>query len=96
MVCLFVNGESIEFLVDTGAAMSVINSKSMSKPPMSNESVTSVGASEVTMKELLTMPLPVKVGNICINHQLILSACCPVNLSGRDLLCKLGINILCK
>jgi predicted aspartyl protease len=64
MVCLFVSDESINFLVDTGAAMSVINSKSMSKPPMSNESVTAVGASGVTMKELLTMPLPVKVDNV--------------------------------
>jgi hypothetical protein len=63
MVRLFVNGQSIEFLVDPGAAMSVINSKCMSKPPMVNQSVTTVGASEETLKELLTMPLPVKIDN---------------------------------
>ena len=87
-----VNGELI-FLVDTGAAMSVFNSKAMSKPPMSSETVKTVGASGLPFREHVTMPLPVSFCEEKSQHDFLFSDRCPVNLKGRDLLCKLGINI---
>ncbi|CDQ95952.1 unnamed protein product, partial [Oncorhynchus mykiss] len=90
-----VNGESLIFLVDTGAAMSVINCKAMIKPPMSNEIVKTIGASGLPLREQVTMPLPVSFCEEKCQHQFLYSDHCPVNLMGRDLLCKLGINITC-
>ena len=81
MVCLFVSGEPITFLEDTRSAMSAIDLELMSKPP------TTIGASGVTLKELITHAFTINT---------FLGECCPVNLAGSDLLCKLGIHILCE
>ncbi|XP_069092718.1 uncharacterized protein [Pleurodeles waltl] len=47
------------------------------------------------MDEFLTQPLTLKVGPITVNHQFIFTSYCPVNLLGRDLLCKLKCTIRC-
>uniref|UniRef100_A0AAZ3S090 ribonuclease H n=1 Tax=Oncorhynchus tshawytscha TaxID=74940 RepID=A0AAZ3S090_ONCTS len=75
--------------------MSVINCKAMIKPPMSNEIVKTIGASGLPLREQVTMPLPVSFCEEKCQHQFLYSDHCPVNLMGRDLLCKLGINITC-
>lgn len=90
-----VNGESMIFLADTGAAMSVMNCKTMKKHPMSSETVKTVGALGLPFREHVTMPLPVSFCEEKCQHQFLFSDHCPVNSMGRDLLCKLGINITC-
>lgn len=93
-----VNGESIDFLIDTEAAMSVINCRAMEKPHMSSESVKTVGASGIFMREYLSMPLSVELrdSEYQHQHQFLYSDHCPVNLMGRALLCKFGSNIMYK
>ena len=86
-VCLHRQPCTIIFLVDTGAAMFVINCKAMTKPPMSSETVKT--ASGLPFREHVTMPLPVSFCEKC-QHQFLYSNYCPVNLMGRDLLCKLA------
>ncbi|CAB1316193.1 unnamed protein product [Coregonus sp. 'balchen'] len=69
----FVNGESIIFIVDTGAAMSVINCKAMTKPPMSSETVRTVGVSGLPFRDYVTMPLPVSFCEEKFQHQFLYS-----------------------
>lgn len=77
MICIVVNGETISFLVDTGAAMSVINCKDMSKPPpMSTETLRMVGALGVHMRECLSMPLPVEFCDKTLTHKFLYFECC--------------------
>ena len=68
----------------------MINYEAMMKPPMSSETVR---ASGLPFREHVTMPLHVSFCEEKYQHQLLYSDNCPVNLMGRDLLCKLGINI---
>lgn len=71
--------ESIIFIFDTGAAMSVISCKAMEKLPMSSESVNTVGESGIRMREYLSMPLPVKLCDKDYQHQFLFSDHCPIN-----------------
>ncbi|KAJ7998546.1 hypothetical protein DPEC_G00206030 [Dallia pectoralis] len=92
-VTLLIDGKPLSFLVDTGAELSVIMHDPMLKFPMSNETVCTVGASGLEMTEALTMPLSVE-GTRC-QHQFVFSSCCPCNLAGGDLMCKLGMKVAC-
>ncbi|CAB1343915.1 unnamed protein product [Coregonus sp. 'balchen'] len=54
----------------------------MKKPPMSSETVKTVGASGLPFKEHVTMPLPVSFCEEKYQHQFLYSDHCPVNLMG--------------
>lgn len=54
-----------------------------------------------TLKKQLDSPdvpsaPPPRFGPLSAEHSFLLSPCSPVNLMGRDLLCKLGANLLCR
>ena len=72
--------------------MSVIDCKANKNPPMSSETVQTVGASGLPFRGHVTVPV-----SFCeekCQHQFLFSDHCPANPMGRDLLCKLGINII--
>ncbi|XP_046904773.1 uncharacterized protein LOC124486931 isoform X2 [Hypomesus transpacificus] len=93
---MMIAGRSITFLVDSGATNSVIKSTEFpSSPKLSGRFVYSMGASGQVVKENLTVPLPCNIPNgDPLKHSFLLSNLCPINLMGRDLMCRLGICLL--
>ncbi|CAJ1067426.1 Hypothetical predicted protein [Xyrichtys novacula] len=89
-----VSGKPIKFLVDTGATTSCLRKKDLSCP-LSNLSVQSVGISGVPQREPLSVPLPVDLDDIKLQHSFVVSATTPMSLLGRDLLSKLNAVITC-
>lgn len=78
-------------MADTGAAYSCINSIQ----PLSTRSLAVVGVSGQPQQQTFTVPLAVAHEGQTLTHQFLYAPGCPVNLLGRDLLSKLGMNISC-
>ncbi|KAJ1171988.1 hypothetical protein NDU88_003845 [Pleurodeles waltl] len=81
-----VGGKEIDFLIDSGATISAVRNK---LGPSSGKTVTTVAVNGMLMHEELSEPLPVSVEDFTTTHQFLLSPDAPINLLGRDLLCKL-------
>ena len=76
------------------------------KPKLSGNHVYSVGLSGQTIRENITVPLKCtavlvkkKIGRSYVFfsnrlHAFLLSEVCPINLMGRDLMCKLGLCLI--
>ncbi|XP_058872909.1 uncharacterized protein LOC131723312 isoform X1 [Acipenser ruthenus] len=94
-VVLEVEGKEITFLIDTGAARSVIKKEDAPHLALSDDSVLTIGASGQANREVLTKPVNVKCNKKVVTHSFICSQLCPVNLCGRDLLTALCIKIEC-
>lgn len=94
-----VNGQEVEFLVDSGATLSVLRMSEWDpKPKMSGRTIETVGAGGIAMKERFTTPLSVvdlETGKQSRKHSFLLSQCCPINLLARDLMCEFGIVVIC-
>ena len=96
VMTLLVQGQMMEFLVDSGATVSVLTENSLSvSPKLSGRSTESIAASGTLTKEWFRVPLTCNdsVEGI-VKHSFIFSTCCPMNLLGRDLMCKLGICLI--
>ena len=91
-----VAGQTLTFLVDSGATHSVIRTSDLQpSPKLSGNYVYSVGAAGIAVKERLTVPLRCEdVGHSVVKHAFLLSSLCPVNILGHDLMCSLGTCLL--
>jgi len=80
-------------MVDSGATSSVVKSGKFDCPPkLSGNHVYSMSASGQVVKEKMTTPIAcVTPDGLSFKHSFLLSELCPINLMGRDLMCKLGI-----
>lgn len=83
------------FLVDTRASVWAIQSKCFPSPPLTRQVVQAVGIFNEPVLHPVTEPLTVSIGPLSAEHAFLLSSTSPVNLLGRDLLCKLGCSIFC-
>lgn len=95
LIKLNVNGVRLPFMVDSGATYSVLRHKDMTPTPrLSGRSVISVAANGKQNLEKFTVPL--KCASQCgsFSHSFLLSNLCPVNLCGRNLMCKVGITLV--
>ena len=90
---LLINGEMVEFMVDSGATDSVIARNSLRIcPSLSGKAAHSITASGLTVREPYTVPLKCQDDHLGIfKHSFLYSDHCPVNLMGRDLMAILGI-----
>lgn len=86
-----VGGVNISFLVDSGPTITILSKCKNVKVLLSKYLIKTIGASGNPMVENLTKPLLVKLGY----KTFVYCPTSPVNLMGRDLLCKLGVNISC-
>ncbi|AHA93384.1 F-pol [Chelonid alphaherpesvirus 5] len=92
---LSVNDLRLPFLVDTGASVSAIRRADLPDVLPSGESMSAIGISGVPSRLQLSKPLKVGAASQVYQHAFLLSDTLPVNLLGRDLLCKLGCSIFC-
>ena len=95
-----VHGQTLNFVVDTGAGVSVILAKSWDDvpPALSEKTRVSRGTGGGTTLERFTVPLVKGIqadSEIHLKHDFLFSPVCPVNLLGRDLMCKLGLVVEC-
>ncbi|XP_044155530.1 uncharacterized protein LOC122942100 [Bufo gargarizans] len=96
-VQLQVGGNPHTFLVDTGAARSVLRLEEIYDPSfLDNITVQCIGIDGEARTSLLTKPLPVSSGLVLsptVLSQFVVSTTCPLNLLGADLLQKMQANI---
>ena len=92
---LKVNGKNVSFLGDTGATHLTIRKDVMPTAPLSLQRVNVVGISGIAKKIPRTQNLTVEYGPFEVHHAFLLAANSPVNLLGRDLLCRLGCTVRC-
>ena len=84
-----VEGVPHQFLVDTGCTYSAIRSPQM----LSSDSISVVGVTGSPEAQSRTIPLTFSWENSQLKHQFLYCPKCPINLLGRDLLCKMGCTI---
>ena len=89
---LIVLGKQVTFMSDSGATSSVVKSGEFDCPPkLSGNQVYSMSASGQVVKEKMTTAIVcVTPDGLSFKHSFLLSELCPINLMGRDLMCKLG------
>ena len=92
---LDISGKKLSFLIDTGATYSTIAAKELPGVEKSNTEVQVVGLGGSIQTLKTTTQLPVRCGPLQEKHAFLLTTTTPVNLLGRDLLCKLGCKIAC-
>jgi len=84
------------FLIDTGATFSLIKETEFKQPvSLSGKTTLSRSASGHVVAEAFTTPLECSIDGRKFEHSFLITQTCPVNLMGRDLLCKLGVSIHC-
>ena len=91
-----INGKTVPFLVDTGATVSSVRSEDMDLP-LSGKEILTVGISGVPHQTPLSAPAIITsaIHPFTTKHSLLLTSGSPVNLLGRDLLCKMNCKIHC-
>lgn len=90
-----VEGNVITFLVDTGAPHSTVRTVEIPNLPLSGDTIQVVGISNQLIKTPVTKPMNVHIGDFRDSHRFVVCDTSPVNLLGRDLLCKMNCTICC-
>ena len=85
-----VAGKKTSFIVDTGAAFSLLTSYS---GPTQDSELTIKGVSGVPLRPKISPPLLCQFGKSTLIHSFLIMPQCPMALLGRDLLPKLGVFI---
>ncbi|XP_044197682.1 uncharacterized protein LOC122972712 isoform X3 [Thunnus albacares] len=89
-----VNGSRVDIMVDSGATISTVKADEHVCTPTPNF-VTTVGVSGVPVVEPLSQRAKITVEGSDVQHSFLISEKSPINLMGRDLLCKLHATIQC-
>ncbi|XP_035515190.1 uncharacterized protein LOC118326328, partial [Morone saxatilis] len=89
---LSVSGHDVTFLVDSGATSSVLTASALPfAPKLSGRTCLTVGASGKACRDSYSAPIRCELDDQMIKHSFIVSKNCPINLLGRDLMCRFGI-----
>jgi len=82
--------------VDTGATRSTLKQGEIKNLPLSGNSVKVVGVSGLREDIPVSDKLRIEVGPLKGEHAFLVAQHTPMNLLGRDLLCRMGCTITCK
>ena len=80
----------IDFLIDTGATYAVVNTKVAEK---TSQSILVMGVSGQVQNRSFLQPLECQLGDLTLKHSFLYMPACPTPLLGRDLLCKLNVQV---
>ena len=89
-VTLQIEGKDVNFLLDTGAAFSVLP---FHLGPLDSQTKMVIGVDGKPQSRNFTKPLHCKVGNWQGTHPFLYIPGCPAPLLGRDLLCRLQTRV---
>ncbi len=95
MLQVNIEGKPITLMLDTGASFSCLNPRYASHLPMSGKYIKTVGFSGVTQLLPMTAPVSISLKDTEIRIPILVSEHTPVNLLGRDAICKLKMQIWC-
>ncbi|KAK1332194.1 hypothetical protein QTO34_006866 [Cnephaeus nilssonii] len=90
MVRMKIGGQTVDFMVDTGAEHSAVTQKIA---PLSGKEVTIIGATGDQTRRPFYRPCQCQLGSHQVIHEFLYLPDCPVPLMGRDLLAKMGAEI---
>ena len=90
-----VGGKKISMMIDTGATYTCVSSKEASHLPRSGHLIKTIGFSGKTQLIPLTSPIPVVIDGHTCTVPILISDDTPVNLIGRDVLCKMNCKLTC-
>lgn len=92
-----VNDIVLPLLVDTGAPYTCVNPKSLPNlaPHKSGKFAKTIGFGGKVQMLPFSFPLNIQIGPYKITMPILLSSTTPVNILGRDVLCRLGLKIEC-
>jgi len=94
MIEVQVEGRKVEFLIDSGATNSVIKQKELPDlTVLCGKWATSRSATGHLVREPYTADLSCQTGDHSFAHAFLVTNTCPCNLLGRDLMCKLRLNL---
>ncbi len=95
MLQVNIEGKPITLMLDTGASFLCLNPRYASHLPMSGKYIKTVGFSGVTQLLPMTAPVSISLKDTEIRIPILVSEHTPVNLLGRDAICKLKMQIWC-
>lgn len=96
MIEVKVEGRKVKFLIDFGATNSVLKHTELPDlTVLSGKWATSRSATGHLVREPYTADLSCQIGDHSFAHAFLLTKTCPCNLLGRDLMCKLKMNLYC-
>lgn len=95
MLKIKIEGKTTPMLVDTRAVYTCVNSNYASHLPLSGKFAKTVGFSGQMQLIPMTAPVCLQTKNKSVTLPVLVSNQTPVNLLGRDTLCKLGLQIWC-
>ncbi len=95
MLQVNIEGKPITLMLDTGASYSCLNPRYASHLPMSGKYIKTVGFSGVTQLLPMTAPVSITLKDTEIRIPVLVSEHTPVNLLGRDAICKLKMQVWC-
>ena len=90
MVKLKAGDQIIDFMVDTGAKMSVVTE---SVAPLSIKATAIEDVTGEKLIRLFCLPRKCQMGGYQVTHEFLYIPECPVPILGRDLLSKLGVQV---
>ena len=90
MVKLKAGDQIIDFMVDTGAKMSVVTE---SVTPLSIKATAIEDVTREKLIRLFCLPQKCQMGGHQVTHEFLYIPECPTSLLGRDLLSKLGVQV---
>ena len=90
-----IEGKQTPMLVDTGATYTCVSPNYATHLPMSEKFVATVGFSGIKQLIQMTAPVRITTDESETKIPILVSDQTPINLLGRDALCKLNITIWC-
>ncbi|CAL9683188.1 unnamed protein product [Knipowitschia caucasica] len=95
MLQVLLAGKPVQMMADTGAAYTCVGQPDSRHLPKSQQFVRIVGFSGIKQLTPLSNPVPLHFQGKTIELPVLISEQTPINLLGRDALCKLNCAILC-
>ena len=95
MVSVRLAGRNIRMMADSGATYTCVRKADAGYLPQSGQYVRIVGFSGEKNLTPISRPVPLEAWGKTIELPVLISSHTPVNLLGRDALCKLQCTILC-
>jgi len=95
MMKIEIENRMVPIMLDTGATYTCLSPTYASHLPKSGKYVKTVGFSGLTQMIPMTAPVRIKIKDSEIKIPVLISDQTPVNLLGRDAICKLKLQIWC-